>query len=1495
MKIDTPVATMGIRGTAVLVEIDFDTAGQNGLPDTKFQVLVEPDGTTGSYILFDKVTLTPFAVVDRAGTQFSFSNGNFSQSLTGLTPEVQKLITDVFAQKFTDNSNPRTFDHHTDTPIPDSFSPFKVGNVTVTPVILLVNAPVNTPAPAAIGLGPQIQHIDGPPGGVIVNANGQASTDFRITEIPGVTGSHTPDKVSGAVNFVDINAGDQPTVSAKFDGSAYTDPHGHALSLNAQQLADIKAVEVDLVVTATPGNNNNGSASWSYTVPDGSFDFLAAGETLQLTYTLTVDNNYAPHDESTPLKFTITITGTNDVPVITTAAQTINFSGGKTTVGGDLAPTSETSGVSVNHPSALSYSEKGTLSFTDPDLTDTHSIVVPGQTGDLTGASLAGVPLDLAAFQQQFPLPFQIFENALSASIGTDSTGTGTGTINWTFAELPAYVADFIPSGETLTLTYTVEVKDSQGAISTQTITVTVTGNDTPAVVWKDVAPAPPSGALWSNGANWGTGNAPTIADDTIIITNQLQPNTPTYPVVIDSAASAKSLVMDDPAGLLAPELDNKDTLTIAGGLNMSADAILKNFGTLSVGSLAALLSISGLAEFSDHSVLNNSGTIKLAQGGDFLDHSSITNSGTIEISGDKLNVEVAIANAGGTIQVDDGTTLVLSGATVTGGTINNGTASGTVVDSGTVLGLIDVTGNSKINGNAILNHGDVTTESGVTLTLDNVTVNGTTFADTASGTIIQIDNGTVLTLSGTTINGGTVNDGTAGGTGGIDVIGPSTISNAFLNHGGVTIASGVTLTLNNDTVTGTIFTDVDNAQVESGGSFVGTIDISGAVTFQGGVSVNGGAMSIAKGATLDIEIAVTGTGATLNGVDVMNSGTIQVDGPLFGATIINLVLDGGTTVTGGTLLIHVGFPIGSVEGTVEIGAGGATFDHVTVLNNNSMMIDDGDTLTLSQVTINGGTINRGTAAGAGGTIDVAGDSSINGSTIDNGEGTTTVDAILNNGGVTIENGVTLTLDNVTVNGTIFTGLSTSSTIQVDDGDTLTLNGTAINNDTIITTGTLDLENATINGGTLGGAGTITTATGNTDSTLNGVTIASGTVVTAAVGTLDLTGTITNNGEIDATTGKVNVTGNITGTGSIDVFDNGTLEIGGSVSSGETVIFGAKGGPVATAATVILDDSHQFGGTIVGLTANPSESLENLVDLKDLTFIPGDMHISIISGGLADGLFEVSNGIDFVDLHLSGVSSGTFEFATDATGGTLLDDAPASGTVTIDSGKTLDISAASTATVSFTNGNGNTGELVLDNSKDFTGQILGFAGDGTTSNSDLIKLTDVSIADVAMNKTTYTDDGNGTGTLILHNANGQVLDSLTFAGSYQLANFIVESDGAGHTLIVDPPVSSGTATVGNSATTGIASVPNQKLSGLAASDTFVFNFTGVGHATVTDFHPATDALQFSNPIFASALAALHATHGDDHGHTGIAIDAHDTITLDGVLKAQLHASDFHIV
>src|SRR6202034_1077607 len=205
---------------------------------------------------------------------------------------------------------------------------------------------------------------------------------------------------------------------------------------------------------------------------------------------------------------------------------------------------------------------------------------------------------------------------------------------------------------------------------------------------------------------------------------------------------------------------------------------------------------------------------------------------------------------SGATVQIDDGTFLTLTGgATINGGTINDGTAGGA---DDTLFGTIDITGPSTIS-NASLNYGGVTIASGVVLTLDNDTANGTIFTDTASGATIQIDDGTTLTLTGgATINGGAINDGTASGTGepavfgGIAVNGPSTISNTFLNNGGVTIASAVTLTLSNDTITGTTFTDVasGNAQDGSGnsralnesadsGRSAGTIDINGAVTFQ--------------------------------------------------------------------------------------------------------------------------------------------------------------------------------------------------------------------------------------------------------------------------------------------------------------------------------------------------------------------------------------------------------------------------------------------------------------------------------------------------------------------------------------------------------------------------------------------------------------------------------------------------------------------------------------
>ena len=46
---------------------------------------------------------------------------------------------------------------------------------------------------------------------------------------------------------------------------------------------------------------------------------------------------------------------------------------------------------------------------------------------------------------------------------------------------------------------------------------------------------------------------------------------------------------------------------------------------------------------------------------------------------------------------------------------------------------------------------------------------------------------------------------------------------------------------------------------------------------------------------------------------------------------------------------------------------------------------------------------------------------------------------------------------------------------------------------------------------------------------------------------------------------------------------------------------------------------------------------------------------------------------------------------------------------------------------------------------------------------------------------------------------------------------------------------------------------------------------------------------------ANAQTALNAAQDDGHGDTVISLDGQDAITLAGVLKAQLHLADLHVV
>ena len=254
---------------------------------------------------------------------------------------------------------------------------------------------------------------------------------------------------------------------------------------------------------------------------------------------------------------------------------------------------------------------------------------------------------------------------------------------------------------------------------------------------------------------------------------------------------------------------------------------------------------------------------------------------------------------------------------------------------------------------------------------------------------------------------------------GDIDVTGSSTISNAQLNNGRVTIGSNTTLTLSGDTVSGTSFIDTANGAtiLIDGASDAGwrqrlpaapspitdatlTVDADQTLTLQGGATVIGGTVS--NSGTVAIEGA---SGATLDGVTVTGAGTIQVDRSV-PTTSTPLVLEDGTTITDGKLKVG---PVGVVAVKT---AKGATLNDVAVTNDNSIevfaasvlalgsgtiidntngiiTVDGTGALTLSQATIDGGTINDYSTPPSGsmiaGDIDVTGSSTISNAHLNNG------------------------------------------------------------------------------------------------------------------------------------------------------------------------------------------------------------------------------------------------------------------------------------------------------------------------------------------------------------------------------------------------------------------------------------------------------------------------------------------------------------------------------
>ncbi|WP_027168523.1 VCBS domain-containing protein, partial [Mesorhizobium sp. WSM3224] len=238
--------------------------------------------------------------------------------------------------------------------------------------------------------------------------------------------AHTPTETAGGtIAFSDVDLNDMHLVSAAFKGTDYS---GQLGSLAAMKTTD------------TTGTGSGGLITWTFTASDAALNQLAAGQTVHETYTVTLDDQ---HGGVITRDVVITITGTNDVPVIGAAT----LAGAVTE---DAHTPTETAG--------------GTIAFSDVDLTDVHLVSAVFKGTDYSGQL-----------------------GSLNAVKTTDTTGTGSGgLVTWTFTAADSAL-DKLAAGQVVHETYTVTLDDQHGGVITRDVVVTITGtNDAPIITAHD-------------------------------------------------------------------------------------------------------------------------------------------------------------------------------------------------------------------------------------------------------------------------------------------------------------------------------------------------------------------------------------------------------------------------------------------------------------------------------------------------------------------------------------------------------------------------------------------------------------------------------------------------------------------------------------------------------------------------------------------------------------------------------------------------------------------------------------------------------------------------------------------------------------------------------------------------------------------------------------------------------------------------------------------------
>ena len=1013
-------------------------------------------------------------------------------------------------------------------------------------------------------------------------------------------------------------------------------------------------------------------------------------------------------------------------------------------------------------------------------------------------------------------------------------------------------------------------------------------------------------------------------SDATLTLTNNIDyGNTPFFQYVDvndgSAAIDARLSGVISGTGVLAKRGAGNLALT---GTNTYTGATWLMGGSLEFSSLASL----GSAP----SIIFYGGTLRFAAGNTTDVSAYLQNNyapGQIDTNGN--NVTFATALGGYYLKSGAGTlTLTAANTTFTSLGVNGGTlelrGSGTTGDNSDYYSKVEVARDSDTTGALVVGG------TGVTWSMPNLYIgNGAGSA----GSMTVTDSASVNSLGGYGTSVGT------NGTGSLSVLNGGSFSTNYLTIGD---RGAGTMLVDNGTVTTSSFLVIGGRSsgtltVQNGGTFTnnsiyggaelgsnggsGTVNVTGAgsqFTIDGSIRVgnrsagtlnisNGGSVSTTE-ATVGYDsravgnVTITGAGSVWN----INTSSRALELEYRSNSTVTLANGGTINFTGANKEILIG-----TTSTFNLGGGGAAADlNATIINAGTFIVDNTNTVTLSELFTGNDVASTFTKTGSGTAILAKGINgntvNINGGTLQIGDGTSVgdlgYDYSFSNGGIlvlntsygsaslgtlggagslTLKGGGTLTLSNTNS----YSGTTTVSagTLKVSHASAL---GTTAGGTVVSTSGALNISGVSIGAEALSLAGSGVGGTGallgtGTSSLSGAITLADDVSIGGTGNTLTLSGAIGESGGVRALT-KV-------GTGTLVLSAANTYSGATTVSAGTLSVTQADGlGTTAAGTSVSSGAALNINGVAVGaeavsitgtgissagaLTGTGTASLSGAITLFGNSSIGGTGNTFTLSGiigesGGARTLTKAGSGT----LILSGAN--TYSGATTVSAGTLsVSHADALGTTvagtTVSSGAALNINGVSIGAEALTisgTGISSAGALTGTGTSSLSGAVTLAANSSIGGTGNTLTLSGI----IGESGGTRTLTKVGTGTLILSGANTYGGTTTVSAGTLR-ATTSASSLGSGTLALsggsLELASDTGLAFNRNTTVSNNTTVTSDILAANGAGVTHTLGMLSIGAQTLTlakgsNVGTGTAGLTFGNVTLTATGATFTASLG----------------------------------